>query len=95
MNNKNKFSIGDEVKIISENSWDSKRFPGYIAGKTGIILDIRGQINNPMDHPERTSFYSVMFTLNQISSRSSNNEKIIADVFEDWILDKYWRDEVV
>lgn len=85
---KNKFSVGDKIKIISESGWDSKRFPQYIAGKTGIILDIRGQICNAMDHPDRTPFYSVMISVNQISPVLSTNEKVIADVFEDWILAK-------
>ena len=63
-----------------------KKVPSYMAGKTGIIQQVRGRIIDPVDHPDRTALYSVMFYMNQISRRCSNNEKVFVDVFEDWIL---------
>lgn len=77
-----KFSIGEKVRIISQNPWDGKRFPGYIAGKTGIVEIVKGRISDPMDHPERPPVYLVRFE----TQKDGKNHGVLAEVFEDWML---------
>ena len=81
------FSIGDRVRIKSENAGDRKRVPRYIMGKVGVVEVVRGCFVNRRDHLEdRPPIYSVMFDLKQLSSKGSKNEKVIVDVFEDWMI---------
>ncbi len=81
-----KFSVGDKVRIKTENYNDRKRVPRYIMGKVGMVEIIHGRISNPRDHwEERPPLYSVIFDLEQISQQGSKRDKIVVDVFEDWM----------
>jgi hypothetical protein len=81
-----KFSVGERVRIISENPWDGKRFPSYIAGKKGVVEIVRGRISDPMDHPQRPPLYLVRFGIDNKETEQNKKHNILAEVFEDWIL---------
>ena len=82
-----KFSVGDTVRIKTENYKDRKRVPRYIMGKMGTVEVVRGFFHNPVDHREdRPPIYSVGFDQEQISKEGSKRDKIIVDVFEDWMI---------
>ena len=84
-----KYSIGTTVNIKDGNPGDVKRFPEYIRGKKGVIREARGPFKNPRDHiDERPAIYLVEINMKQISSSAKDNEKIMVDVFEDWIVDE-------
>ncbi len=82
-----KFSVGDKVRVKTEDYTDRKRVPRYIMGKTGTVAVVRGCFSNPRDHrEERPPIYSVGFDQEQISQQGSKRDKIIVDVFEDWMI---------
>jgi len=84
-----KFAVGERVRIIPENPRDGKRFPNYIAGKTGIVEAVRGRISDPMDHPERPPLYLIRFDIADQPSKSGQKHSILAEVFEDWIIREF------
>jgi nitrile hydratase len=82
-----KFSVGERVKIKTESPGDVKRVPKYIKGKAGIVQKIHGRIVNLRDHrDERPTLYSVVFSSHELFSQTSKNDKVIVDVFEDWMI---------
>ena len=82
-----KFSVGERVKIQTENPGDLKRVPKYIRGKIGIVQKVRGRIINPRDHrDERPTLYSVVFSSDELFPQMSRKDKVIVDVFEDWMI---------
>jgi nitrile hydratase len=82
-----KFSVGERVKIKTENPGDLKRVPKYIKGKVGVVQKVRGRIVNPRDHrDERPTLYSVVFSPQELFPQTSKNDKVIVDVFEDWLM---------
>lgn len=81
-----KFSVGERVKIIPENPWDGKRFPGYIADRTGMVEVVRGRLSDPMDHQERAPLYLVRFEIDKKGQKRGEKHSILAEVFEDWML---------
>lgn len=81
-----KFSVGERVKIIPENPWDGKRFPGYIADRTGMVEAVRGRLSDPMDHQERAPLYLVRFEIDKKGQKRGEKHSILAEVFEDWML---------
>ena len=84
-----KYSIGSTVSITGGGPGDVKRFPEYIRGKTGIIHAVRGPFKNPRDHlDERAAIYLVEIDMKQLSPSAKDNEKLMIDVFEDWISDE-------
>ncbi len=82
-----KFSVGDKVRIKNDSYNDVKRVPRYIMGKVGTVEIVRGCFSNPTDHlEERPPIYSIGFDQEQISQQGSKRDKIIVDVFEDWMI---------
>ncbi len=82
-----KFSVGDKVRIKTEDYNDRKRVPRYIMGRVGTVETVRGFFSNPRDHREdRPPIYSVGFDQEQISPQGFKKDKIIVDVFEDWMM---------
>jgi len=82
----NKFSVEERIRIIPANPLDGKRFPDYIAGRSGVIEEVRGRISDPMDHPERPALYLVRFEIDQDSKKGNSKHSILVEVFEDWII---------
>ncbi|MFQ6011016.1 MAG: SH3-like domain-containing protein [Nitrososphaerales archaeon] len=84
-----KFGIGATINIKNGNPGDPKRFPEYIKGKKGVIHAARGPFKNPRDHlDERPPIYLVEIDRKQIDPSAKDNETIMVDVFEDWIVDE-------
>ncbi len=84
-----KFAIGATVTIKGGDRGDVKRFPEYVRGKTGVIHAARGPFKNPRDHlDERPAIYLVEIDMKQLSPSAKDNEKLMIDVFEDWISDE-------
>lgn len=82
-----KFSVGARVRIKTENPGDVKRVPKYIKGKVGIVQKIHGRIVNLRDHrDERPTLYSVAFSSNELFPEGSKKDKVLVDVFEDWMI---------
>lgn len=79
-----KFSVGEKVKIKTDNPGDIKRVPPYIKGKVGIVQKARGRISNPRDHrDERPALYLVQFSSEELFPQTTKNDKVFVDVFED------------
>lgn len=82
-----KFSVGETVRIKTENPGDVKRVPAYIRGKVGTVHKVRGRISNPRDHrDERPPIYAVAFSVNELFPPTSKSDSVIVDVFEDWMM---------
>jgi len=79
-------SVGDSVRVKFDNPGGRKRMPKYTRKKVGVVQKIRGRMHNPRDHrDERLPIYSVLFPLAELDEHGSTKEKVVVDVFEDWM----------
>ena len=81
-----KFSVGETVRIKTENPEDVKRVPAYIKGKVGTVHKVRGRIINPRDHHDRPPVYSIVFAANDLFPGTTGSDSVIVEVFEDWMI---------
>jgi nitrile hydratase len=82
----NTFSVGDRVRIKTENPGDVKRVPNYIKGRAGVVQKAHGRIISPRDHrDERPALYSIAFSSAELFPEASKKDTVYVDVFEDWM----------
>ncbi len=80
-----RFRVGDRVVVKRENPSGNPRTPHYVRGKNGVITEVHGVINNPVDHRDLyPPLYTVMFTLKEVFGREAN-ESLWVDVHEEWL----------
>ena len=80
-----RFRVGDRVVVKRENPSGNPRTPYYVRGKSGVITEVHGVINNPVDHRGLyPPLYTVMFTLKEVFGREAN-ESLWVDVHEEWL----------
>jgi hypothetical protein len=81
----NKFTIGDVVRVATDNPGGNPRTPKYIRGKRGIIGLIHGRLENPRDHRGvHPPLYTVRFDLAELSA-APGQDSIWVDVHEEWL----------
>ena len=80
-----RFKVGDRVLVKLENPLGNPRTPKYIRGKEGVIVAVRGVINNPFDHRGLyPPLYTVKFDIKEVFGKSSG-DKLWVDVHEEWL----------
>ncbi len=77
--------VGDQVTVKQENPLGNPRTPVYVRGKTGVVVDVHGVINNPRDHRSLyPPLYTVMFDIREIFG-TQTDDKLYVDVHEEWL----------
>ena len=88
---RNRFGIGEFVRVKSIYRSGHIRTPGYVRGKTGQIRTIHGSFPNPEkrayggDGFPKVPLYGVSFELAELWNKNSKNMKMIVDIFEHWL----------
>ena len=64
---------------------DPRRFPKYIVGKVGTVRKVIGYVHCPPDHEKKPPYHSCIFSLNQVSPNATENDKVVMEVYEDYL----------
>jgi len=79
------FKVGDKVAVKKENPSGNPRTPKYIRGKSGIVADVHGVIENGRDHRGLyPPLYTVVFDCKDVFGGTSP-DKLRVDLHEDWL----------
>jgi hypothetical protein len=79
------FKVGDRVAVKKENLSGNPRTPMYIRGKSGVVADVHGVIENGRDHRGLyPPLYTVVFECKAVFGGSSA-DKLRVDLHEDWL----------
>jgi len=80
------FNIGDRVTVKEESPSGNPRTPKYIRGKTGVIVEVHGVIENLRDHRGLyPPLYTVVFDVKEVFATDSA-DKLRVDLHEDWLV---------
>ncbi|HEY7059961.1 MAG TPA: SH3-like domain-containing protein [Chloroflexota bacterium] len=80
-----RFAVGRRVRVLAANPAGNPRTPEYIRGKTGVIAEIQGVIDNPIDHRGHyPPLYSVVFAVRDVFGGTSRDQ-LSVDLHEDWL----------
>lgn len=75
---KNRFKIGDKVRVNANSAKGAHRIPDYVKGRIGEVVECYGHVSNPLDHKGVYSpLYSVKFKI------KGSPDKVTVDVHED------------
>jgi hypothetical protein len=82
-----KFHEGESIKVKEKDPIipDPRRFPKYIVGKVGTVRKVIGYVNCPPDHERKPPYHSCIFNLNQVSPNATENDKVVMEVYEDYM----------
>ena len=79
------YKVGDKVAVKRENPRGNPRTPKYIRGKSGVITDAHGVIENGRDHRGLyPPLYTVVFDVKDVFGGTSP-DKLRVDLHEDWL----------
>lgn len=74
--------VGDQVTVKQENPLGNPRTPVYVRGKSGVVVDVHGVINNPRDHRSLyPPLYTVMFDIKEIFG-TQTDDKLLTRAIE-------------
>ncbi len=77
--------VGDRVQVLAENPAGNPRTPAYIRGKSGVVAELHGVIDNPIDHRGTyPPLCSVVFEVRDVFGGASA-DKLVVDLHEDWL----------
>jgi nitrile hydratase len=80
-----RFAVGDRVRVLTENPAGNPRTPRYIRGQTGVVAQVQGIIDNPIDHRGNyPPLYSVRFDVRAVFGGTSR-DTLSVDLHEDWL----------
>ena len=88
-----RFSIGDRVRVKTENEDGTNRTPFFIRGKKGVVLFSHGPSQNPtalshgINDAPQIPLYSVSFHMAHLYDDDPDyvHDHVIVDVWEDWL----------
>ena len=79
------FAVGHRVRVKAENPAGNPRTPTYVRGKTGVVAEVQGVIDNPIDHRGLyPPLYSVVFAVRYVFGGPSR-DTLSVDLHEDWL----------
>lgn len=79
------YKVGDKVAVKQENPRGNPRTPKYIRGKSGVVADVHGVIENGRDHRGLyPPLYTVVFDVKEVFGGASP-DKLRVDLHEDWL----------
>jgi hypothetical protein len=81
------FHEGESIRVNGKDQIipDPRRFPKYIVGKVGTVRKVIGYVHCPPDHEKKPPYHSCIFSLNQVSSNATENDKVVMEVYEDYL----------
>jgi hypothetical protein len=81
------FHEGESIRVKGKDQIipDPRRFPKYIVGKVGTVRKVIGYVHCPPDHEKKPPYHSCIFSLNQVSSNATENDKVVMEVYEDYL----------
>ena len=80
-----RFDVGQHVRVLDANPAGNPRTPQYIRGKTGVVAEVQGVIDNPIDHRGHyPPLYSVVFSVGEVFD-SPSRDMLSVDLHEDWL----------
>jgi nitrile hydratase len=85
-----KFKIGDKVRVRNEHVSGHVRAPGYIRGKTGVVVDITPAYPFPDAHAhgvhaDDEPTYDVRFKAEELWPASADKAEVHVGVFESYL----------
>lgn len=85
-----KFNVGDKVRVRTEHISGHVRAPGYIRGKTGVVVDITPAYPFPDAHAhgveaEDEPTYDVRFQAEELWPNSADPAAVHVGVFESYL----------
>jgi len=84
-NAQHSLQVGDRVQVLAENPAGNPRTPAYIRGKSGVVAELHGVIDNPIDHRGTyPPLCSVVFEVRDVFGGASA-DKLVVDLHEDWL----------
>ena len=84
-NAQHSLQLGDRVHVLTENPAGNPRTPAYIRGKSGVVAELHGVIDNPIDHRGTyPPLCSVVFEVRDVFGGASV-DKLVVDLHEDWL----------
>jgi hypothetical protein len=83
-NEQGSFKVGDRVAVKKENLSGNPRTPKYIRGKSGVVADVHGVIENGRDHRGLyPPLYTVVFDVKEVFGGASP-DNLRVDLHADW-----------
>lgn len=90
---KQRFEIGENVRVLTMNKSGHVRIPSYVRGKLGTILQYCGRYLNPEDLAVgKTSgpaidLYRVEFLQNTLWDQQDNqpHDKLVLEIYDHWL----------
>ena len=80
-----RFAVGDRVRVRSHVEGGNPRTPAYAKGRTGMVTDFHGVIDNPLDHHHPyPPLYTIVFRVVDLSGRTGL-DLVTADLHEEWL----------
>jgi hypothetical protein len=80
-----RFSIGDQVRVLTSVEDGNPRTPAYAKGRTGVVTASHGVIVNPLDHHDPyPPLYSVTFRVEDLSG-GGGPDLVVADLHDEWL----------
>lgn len=80
-----RYSVGDLVRVRDDHPGGNPRTPPHVRGKVGTVVEVHGQLPNPLDHRDLyPPLYTVRFELQELTGRPSR-DAVTADLHEDWL----------
>jgi len=80
-----RFKVGDRVRVRREVPGGNPRTPGYVRGKAGVVTEIHGVMDNPLDHRGRyPPLYTITFPVKDVFPGPGDGT-LCVDVHEEWL----------
>lgn len=80
-----RFALGDRVRVRSHVEGGNPRTPDYAKGRSGVVTDSHGVIDNPLDHHHPyPPLYTIVFRVEDLTGRTTP-DLITADLHEEWL----------
>lgn len=80
-----RFRVGDRVRVLDANPGGNPRTPLHIRGKRGTVAELKGTMENPLDHRGvYPPLCIVEFKVGDVFGNASQ-DKLFLDLHEDWL----------
>lgn len=71
------------MRILEDNPDGNPRTPGYARGRTGVVTDLHGVIENPRDH--RVTYPPLCTVVIPVARDRGGLDVVAVDIHEDWL----------
>jgi hypothetical protein len=75
-----RFGVGDRVSVLVDRPGGNPRTPAYARGRVGEVVQVRGVVDNPIDHLDP---YPPLYTVRFLFEGSS--DELYLDLHDEWL----------